>query len=488
MKTIIPIITSYDSALKNDVTEQILSEFHSKERELFDRVKKGEENEVTLARQLYNVTPSHRTYQSLKEKLLEDLTKMVMLESRGTSIQQKKKQVLRWHLAVRILDILGWRPAMARLAQKTYRKAIHLEMHAEALDMARILSTHFAVYKRQKSAGEKYHVLCCKSMDIYRNEVEAEWLYAQAFHILARKSGIDKNQLALFADLADKIRDKLHPESHRTHFFYYQVCYMKHYISGNIAGRIQVARQALDHFNSLHIRHEVILSSFTGRLIESFIDAGQFSQAEALCKANIRELDDSYSRVFRMEQLFAIYLYQAKFDDAKKLFASLKKPAQKYFDHYKERILLYELYLGTFTNIRNLNIRRINYNLNRVKQDKAGLFIAHKIGNLLYQVMDGNDDYVIDNTEALLEYTRTYLQGKPYARTRYFIKIITSLYNGSEMSKWLEKLSKTNSAVKRGGIEVIQYEIILNMIFRMRGTDHILDATPSSVKSIPAKS
>ncbi|MGA0232589.1 MAG: hypothetical protein ACO3MB_06915, partial [Saprospiraceae bacterium] len=108
-----------------------------------------------------------------------------------------------------------------------------------------------------------------------------------------------------------------------------------------------------------------------------------------------------------------------------------------------------------------LNFRKINYRLNKVKQDKKGLHVPYLIGQAVYFYMH-EPDKLIDRMDALNQYAYKYLKEEHFERTRQFIKILDKLIDGRYDVELI--LPEPDETINNHGIELVNYEKILEFM------------------------
>lgn len=111
-------------------------------------------------------------------------------------------------------------------------------------------------------------------------------------------------------------------------------------------------------------------------------------------------------------------------------------------------------------NNRVSNFRRINYNLNKVKQDKTGLHVPLLIGKACQSYIHDRDQ-LIDKFDSLKQYCYRYLQDDKFERTNDFINLLGQLLNGKPINikhLYTPKFSTGHS------VELINYNILLELL------------------------
>ncbi len=456
MKELSKIARIYDELLKNKTSKFIRSSFNEKEEKLFSLLQ-TEVSDNTIAKNIYNVSPSHQSYQSLKRSLLEKLHAIIFTTNTGKGYSKQRLDVSREFLVIRILTILKLRDICIPMAQKTLKKCQRFQMFYEASEICRLLSEHNAVYAKNISEGEHYYKLSVDYIDIYREELRAAWQYQYFRSLYGTKA---------FEESADKIAIVTHElmgnvglKSKRLAFFYYDLKFFEYYIRKDNDKMVDVCNEAIAYFDALPFSHDSLKNVFVFHLIELYLITNELEKAKELIISFLDKTDKKSPSYYRYKELLLrIYLFEGRYEKAEEIYQYLEKNIRKLANIYtKDRLILYELYLSILSN-REVNFRKVNYNINKIKQDKKGLHVPYLIARAVYQYLN-DPDILIDKLDALNQYSYKYLKEGQFNRTRQFIKILNEIMSGKGIDE--VQLNEASEQISNYSLEMVSYDILL---------------------------
>ncbi|MBT8233369.1 MAG: hypothetical protein KJN84_12120, partial [Bacteroidia bacterium] len=140
----------------NNVTNTIKEQLPDKQKHILKRILLGE-SEQKIATSLFNTGPSGRSFQLAKSQLIDQLLYMIPYINGGDKIQKEKLKVYRYLTAVRVFELFGLQSLLVRVANKTLKKCETYHMWYEATHLARLLSTHYAVFDIDIKKAENYN-------------------------------------------------------------------------------------------------------------------------------------------------------------------------------------------------------------------------------------------------------------------------------------------------------------------------------------------
>jgi len=459
MKELREIAKIYDDLLKNKVSKIIRSGFNEKEEKLFGYLRDGV-SDNTISKKLYNTSPSHQSYQSLKRSLLEKCYTILFTSNTGKGYQKQRLDVSRSFLIVRILTILKLRHICMPMAEKTLKKCLKFQMFYEASELARLLSEHYAVYEKNMKDGAQYYNISKDCIDIYRHELDYAWAY-QKFRSLYGTPAFE-NSADQMAVMAADLLNTAGLKSKRLAFYYFDVKFLEYYIRGRNKDMIDICKEAVHFFDNLAFDHESLKNVFVFHLIEIYLNNNELDQAETLILRFLERTDKKSPAYYRYKELLLrIYLFEGQMQKARSTYNYLHRNIRKLSNVFtRDRLLIYEMYLDILDG-KAINFRRLNYNLNKVKQDKKGLHVPFLIARAIYYYMHDPDE-LIDKLDALNQYSYKYLKGEQFERTRQFIKTLNMIMNGKRPPK--KGLSSPTEKLSNYGLEMVSYEKLLEFM------------------------
>lgn len=449
----------YDEMLKNKTSKCIRSGFNDKEESLFDYLQ-TDMADNTISKKLYNTSPSHQTYQSLKRSLLDKLYTIIISSNVGKSYQKQRLDTGREFLVVKVLTVLKLRSILVPLAKKTLKKCLKYHMYHEGAELARILSEHFSVFSKKKKKAKEYFELAINCSQTYHLELEYGWKYS--FYRSLYGTPEFENSIDRFRKTADELEGLFDYKSSRLAFYYYELRFFQFYIQNDLDAVVDICQKAINHFKSLKFNHESAKSIFTFHLIETYLQAKQLDRAEAIILEFLEETDTKKAVYYRYKELlFCIYLYQVDLEKAEPIFEYLQSNIRRLSNIYtRDRLIIYEMYMSILKG-KALNFRRINYNLNKVKQDKKGLHVPYLVAQAVYYYLN-DPDKLIDKMDALSQYAYKYLKEDHFNRTRQFIKILDKMIDKGSYSDMV--LDEPSETINNHGLEIVAYEKLLEFI------------------------
>ncbi len=389
----------YDSVFKEKDGSYLFKSLNKKESILYDEYL-TDTNERSIARNLYDKTPSHQTFQSLKKGLFEKLISATLLVQSGNSFQRNKARLYRKITAIYILDNFGLRSIMFPLCKKVFQQCLKYHMYYECAGLSRLMSQHYMVYENDEEKAHHFNNEATRLINIYEKEVRIEWEYSKIQSLFLQRSF--SSQTLNIKKIADSILSEINSsDSARIHSYYFLIRYAQYYSSSDLNGREKTCKEALEYFENLNFKHIIAKNIFTFHLINTYLEKKELAKAELITLSFLNDTDEKSHQYYRYrELLFRIHLYQGHIEKVNDSFYYLKKNIKKMENLFsKNRLLIYEIYVD-FLNNRMSNFRKIHYNLNRVKNDKKGMYVPLLIGQAI-QSFKFDPDKFIDKYESL---------------------------------------------------------------------------------------
>lgn len=447
----------YTNHFGNKESNKLLSISNPKEKILFERLKQGADT-FTISKELVDDTPSNRNFKKLKSSLFDKLLSTTLLVDAGNEIQRQKRIINKKMYAVKTLEFFGFRSVFVPVARKLITKALHFHLYHEAAELGRILSVHYAFFDDNLKEGERYHDISISSLNIYHEELKFQWAFSKIRNTFYQLSS--RSDTSSIDQVLNELQNKIELGSSRLNYFYYQLQILKFEITGETHSKIETCNNAITYFQNLKFDHQIIKNLFLIELVNSYLEINDLARAELIIKSHLENSPKLDRHNYRFHDLLLkVYLYQGKKKESSEVYAYLTKNINKLTTIYdKDRFLIYSIYVGLLNN-QPVNFRKINYNLNKVKQDKKGLHVPLLIGQAVYHYIHDYDKF-IDKLDALKQYCYKYLKDDKYKRTNEFVRILANIGEGKNVAP---ELSPKENMI--GGVEIVDYGILLDMIF-----------------------
>ncbi|NNF22657.1 MAG: hypothetical protein HKN67_12005, partial [Saprospiraceae bacterium] len=295
------LVRIYDQKLKQKEDLFLLKSLNPKEKRLYE-ANLTHDSERLLAKELYNGSPSHQSYQSLKKSLSDKLLDAISLSQIGHPLQKQKSKLYRKLTAFYILESLGFRKLFIPLARKIFGQLLRNHMFYEAAGIGRFLSNHYAVYESDQKQAKRYNQEVLKCIDTYKKEVNIEWTYTQVQCLFLEKN---------FHECADQIKDfgdnhypyVIQTGSVRMYAFYYLIRYAESVARHDLKGRESVCKEALEFLNSLSFNQVNMKSVFMFHLINTFLEQNELAKAELIIHTFLDESDHRSQLYYRYREL-----------------------------------------------------------------------------------------------------------------------------------------------------------------------------------------
>lgn len=433
----------------------LIDNLKHKEKTLFDSLLKNE-GDNKIARRLYNTSPSHSSYQSLKAKVYEKIQLSFLSVDFGCETQKKKTKIIRQIALCRMLEACSLRKPMVAIAKSIVNKCKKLDLWFESIEAYRLLSIHYAIYEPNFKLATEYREMHDRSMSIYQSESNVQWAFAQCCNI----SRTTQNHV-LIKKIGDNIENSLEFNTHRMNFFYYAIRLLQFRDSGNLKKAEEIIDECVEYLDSLDIKQSLARNYMVINKIDIMIQSNNLTSAEAVIGSFLGDLDKRSHQYFRYyELLFKIYLHIGKFDKCEEMIVYLKRKCKKLGgDDARNRVLIYEMYLNIFTQ-KEINMRSISNNITRMKEDKDDILIPYKIGEIINLYLKDKIK-LIEKIDTLKHYCYTHLKDEKYSRVKAFVTIIGKLISNKPYD--INRL-KDKTPVSNNSIEYVNYELVLELI------------------------
>ena len=459
MKEIKEIVRIYDKLFVNNTTKILRSSFNEKEEALFDFYH-TDLSENSISKKIYNTSPSHQSFQSLKQSLRDKLYLIVLSAKIPNYFQSQRVNISKEWLVIKTLNAFQLRSIAIPISEKLLRKCLKFQMYNEAFELSRNLVDHYAVFVKKPKKAEAFYNTANHCAMLLQKELEYAYLYQTYRSYYGTPKFADS--VGEFRKTADELKSLMYLNDNRLLFYYYELRFFEYYILKDYDKLVETCQEALKAFENLPFRHNTIIDIFTFHLIEVHLTFNALEEAKSMIGKYLDKADKKSSAYYRYKELlFRILLFQGAFDEARSVMAYLRKNIRRLSNIFtRDRLLIYEMYIALYEN-KKINFRKINYNLNKVKQDKRGLHVPYLIAQAIYYYLN-DQDKLYEKIDSLNQYAYKYLKGDEFARTRQFIKILNKiLFDKDYDITTLEESAKT---ITNYGLEMVSYEILVDFL------------------------
>ncbi len=291
------------------------------------------------------------------------------------------------------LFLFGERQDALKVARSTLRMAEKYFEHNVAAEICRKLSKDYSLFNYDEEKRESYYEKAIYHVEQNNLVMRAERAFSLAQgHFTLTKSFTDEKKNALV--IANRAIAKMLNEAKSPRFFmyYYFLRYSERKIHFDYKSSIQILKDAITYYGTLAFNHSGAKLIFIDRLIECYIQTGQYELAKQhvrLAKKNATSHNER-NRIDEYQTLLAIHK-----GDYKKALHTVdnqlnKNSSRSGPDEYFLRYEILELYiLLCLGKTENVNIKKIESFLDGYVRDKQSLNTLLLIAKLwYYAIMD----------------------------------------------------------------------------------------------------
>jgi hypothetical protein len=467
----------------------------TKLEQLYNGILNGEYmSDEEAAEQIYQSNSNGKAYKKLRTNLKKQLINTVFFIDRKSAdfneYQKAYYNTCKEWAAMKILLGREARVAAIMLAQKIIRQAKQFEFTEITLDTARILRMHYAVFEGDQSKAEQYDELVREQMLILEEEAKAEMLYEG----LVLRYVNSKSTQTEIAEEAARAADVLRPviEKHPTHrigLCLYLIEVMRHMSINDYARTLEICQEAIAFFERKEYNAKVTLITFLYQQLACEIKLRDYAAGEQTAEKCLSMLSPGPTNWFRaMELYFMLSLHSGQYSKAFGLMQQAMKNNRFQFQA-KTQIETWKIYeafaralfemdmVELDPKVRKPGKFRVGKFLNEVpifSKDKSGMNIPIIIIQLLFMLLHGKTDELIDREESIRRYCNRHLREEDTHRSDIFIKMLLLFPSCSfdknlileKAAPMLEELAALplESASQSFEIEIVPYEALWELI------------------------
>lgn len=446
------------------------------------------------AEQIYQSNSNGKAYKKLRTKLKKQLINTIFFIDRKSAdfneYQKAYYNTCKEWAAMKILLGREARVAAIMLAQKIIRQAKQFEFTEITLDTARILRMHYAVFEGDQGKAEQYDELVREQMAILEEEARAEMLYES----LVLKYVNSKSTQTEISEEAQKAAEILRPiadrhPTHRIGLCLYLIEVIRHMSINDYQKTLEICQEAIAFFEKKEYNAKVTLITFLYQQLACEIKLRDYAAGEETAEKCISMLSPGPTNWFRaMELYFMLSVHSGQYSKAYGLMQQAMKNNRFQFQS-KTQIETWKIYeafaralyeLGAVeldAKTRKPGKFRVGKFLNEVpvfSKDKSGMNIPIIIIQLLFMLLHGKSDEIIDREESIRRYCNRHLREEDTRRSDIFIKMLLLFPTCSfdkaciqeKAAPMLKELAALplESASQSFEIEIIPYEALWDLL------------------------
>ncbi len=465
-------------------------------QKLFKGIAEGSfNNDEEAAKALYQSSASDKKYLMLKSRLKERLVNTLFFlnhkKIQDSPYQKAVYQCNKNYFCSKILLTHGARTSAVSLAKSTLTLAMQFDLNEIVLLCARMLRHHFAMMGLTREF-DQYDQLANDSLKLVKAESKAEFMYESLLSQVARSK-------AYKPELANRAKDYFYQSKELSRYQQSFHLRLLHYRIGLLYYQvIRNYRFTLNLCNHLQAflkkNHRYKLASREGEIALLKMVCCLYLKDYKNGKQNAEEALNFYAKGSNnwfvvLENYFLLAMHAAKYKQASEIFewATSHQRFQYLSDEKSEEWKIFEAYLHYVLpgKIKGKEFKILKF-INEVpiySKDKAGLYPAILIAQLLYMIDRGDEDNIEKNIESLRIFGSRYLSGRKSVRTSLFIKMLRQLVNchykpdrikikAAALYKKLI-LADSRKQAENETTEIIPYEDIWRIILNRLQSKHI---------------
>lgn len=423
-------------------------ESNSKLRVLFEGIAKGKfksDAEACLA--LYKEGPKSPKFRKLKSdlrvKLQESVLQMTPSDSHSSDYQRAYHECHKEWLIVRILTGHNANTAAIMLATKLLRQAEKYEFTLLCMDVASYLRIQYGLRESNDRKFREANQLFSRFKAIYEAESLAEELYTDLIvsYVNNRSGQAAINHKA--QEYYDCVKEPLEKfATYRLHLYGNLISLIRFTSINDYPKTLENCEKAIAFFQSKPYEARVPLQIFYYQRLICNIQLRQFEAGQESADYCMSLMNEGTFNWFKYRELYLqLSMHTSQYEEAIKiLFNTLKNPRFEFLpDNAKELWRIYEsyvYYLGVAGKVRLPagHVFKLGKFINETpifSKDKSGLNISIIIIRLLLLLQERKYDKLLDEVEAIDQYTYRHLRGKNTQRSYFFIRLLLQIPMGA---------------------------------------------------------
>lgn len=380
----------------------------------------------------------------------------------------------------RQLRASGGGRAAAVLAERTLKMAVKYQFSDLVLALARMLIAHYSMVDVREKEFEHYCDLSDQYHRITEAEARLERLYGQVSvaHTVSKKLGSKGAQLAEYSAEIRMLMQQ-HPKSYRVHLLGYSILSYLAIFEGAYEEVVQVCQRARRYFDELpYPTPNATFFTFNYRPIPSLIHLEKYDAAAKNIHECLRlSRAGSHNWLVTRHYQMILGFYAGQYELAYQALLDIKDYTIE-GEALRELLLVDEAYVVFLQQCGYIDgappAFRLGKFLNEVPQfskDKQGLNINILILQVLFPLVQGRYDDLVDRMDALAVYQHRYLREEEHFRSRCFFSLLLLLpKNGFRRAEIVQAatplLEELQAAPMRADydVEILPYERLWEVV------------------------
>lgn len=451
-----------------------------------DQFKSDEE----AAKILYDdesASPKYRKLKSdLKDRLVEAVSLSDINEKDMSDYQKAYYQCHREWLSLKLLSGQNFNESAQYVAQRLLKKAAKYDFTFLCLDITSYLRLYFGLLAGNRKQMQEYSDLFLHYEAVYRAESEAETLYTNLIVNFTNQRSKVQSLQSTVLEAYNKVAPSLEQfKTYRVQLYGRMIGLMCFTNVDDHAGALRYSEESIHFFEALPYEARAPLQMFYLQCLRCHAQLHQFGLGLKVADRYEKLVRDGTYNWFKYNELrLYMHLHNNQLEEGATILISvLKHPRFGFLPENSQEIWrLYEAYLywlATMGKITNLSPQKYKpakfFNSTPIfSKDKSGINVAILIIKYLYLFSERKYSQMIDETEALEQYSYRYLNQDATRRSFLFIKMLVQLpMSGFDLRTIRQKSERYSlpliSQTKQGAenvqeIEIVPYEYLWETI------------------------
>lgn len=444
-----------------------------------------EEDEA--ARQALFGNDRHRSiyYANTKKELTRHLIDAII----SSASNPENSEILRSYdycykkfAVVKMLLARGARLAAVGEAEKVFTKSIKYGLTEISLSMAQLLRKNYAEIDPNKKKFEKYKKEAERLKERFHAENLAEQLHSDLVFGFSKSKAFNKAVAEKGVEYIKRLKpyQKRHT-SFRLHYTINNILVTISQLQSDHKNVIETCQRALVFFAAQPDTRRSAIFSFNFKMIPSYIQLQDFKLAKKTIEECLfRSTEGSHNWIITKQYEAMLGFYSDHYLLSYETVKTVKKKL-KTNHHFFEQWLIYEAYaeflIGEELSQRTFRLSKFLNQIPTFSKDKRGMNINLLIIQSLFLLKRGKKGQIIDQAEALKQYTYRHLKLDHTFRSNCFIKMLLLLPACSfkragverKSAALLERLQSNplDLAQQDYELEVVPYEVLWERVLGM---------------------
>ncbi len=492
LKEITNLITKH--RVKNIEIIGSSSTYPSKISELYQGIQSGRfSNDDEAANYFYGSdSKDSLSYKKLKSRLQKRLINTIFfIDTNQPSYNEFQRAYYTSYkdwAAIKILLGKGARRTAIPIAERIIKNAIKFEFSDLALDIARILRTHYGAIESNPKKYDQYNNYVKKYFEILNAELLAEEYYQNLVsnYNFTKSSNYEIETLAIeYVKELKSYTNKL--QSYRLNLYAFLTYALRYQIVNDYKNMLSECEKAVLYFESKKFQpSKSAIYNFLFKILACYIQLKEFKKGELTANRCLKLLQVGDSSWFNtLEQYLLLSLHTNNLSQAYQIFcnATENKNFNRLYESATENWRIHEAYIQYFISIGaiklppNVKPKLKEFRLTRFlndmpvhSKDKRRRNIPILIIHVLFLLQKRQYEKVIDRVESLNQYCYRYLRKDETFRSNCFIKMLLKLPKANfhreavvrKTEKFYNKLlqNPSNISMQATEAEIMPYEML----------------------------